>query len=72
MVHHKTTNPNLEKGVTSGVVRSKKSRDTVPLKWRKKSTSMMGKETAANKNVQDNRLPWKDKSKVFSPQHGLS
>jgi hypothetical protein len=33
---------------------------------------MIGKETAANKNVQENRLPWKDKSKVFSPQQGMS
>jgi hypothetical protein len=33
---------------------------------------MMGKETAAIKNVQENCLLWKDKSKVFSPQHGMS
>jgi hypothetical protein len=33
---------------------------------------MIGKETAANKKVQENRLPWKDKSKVFSPQQGMS
>jgi hypothetical protein len=34
---------------------------TISLKCRKKSTPMIGKETAANKNVQENRLPWKDK-----------
>ncbi len=45
---------------------------TISLESRKKSTPMMGKETAANKNVQENCLPWKDKSKVFSPQHGMS
>jgi hypothetical protein len=33
---------------------------------------MIGKETAANKNVQENFLPWKDKLKVFSPQQGMS
>jgi hypothetical protein len=33
---------------------------------------MIGKEKAANKNVQENHLPRKDKSKVFSPQQGMS
>jgi hypothetical protein len=45
---------------------------TISLKWHRKSTPMMGKETAANKNVQAKCLPWKEKLKVFSPQHGMS
>ncbi len=44
---------------------------TISLKWRRKSTPMMGKETAANKNVQVKCVPWKDKFIVFSPQQGI-
>jgi hypothetical protein len=39
---------------------------TISLKWHRKFTPMMGKETAANKNVQEKCLPWKDKSKVLA------
>jgi hypothetical protein len=33
---------------------------------------MMGKETAASKNIHSNRLPLNDNTKVFSPQQGMS
>jgi hypothetical protein len=45
---------------------------TNSLKCLKKSTPMMGKETAASKKTHSNRLPLKDKTKVFSPQQGMS
>jgi hypothetical protein len=45
---------------------------TISLKWRRKSTPMMGKETAANKNVQVKCFPWKERFIVFSPQQGMS
>jgi hypothetical protein len=45
---------------------------TISLKCLKKSTPMMGKETAASKKTHSNRLPLKDKTKVFSPQQGMS
>jgi hypothetical protein len=37
----------------------------------RKSTPIIGKETAASKNVHKNFLPWKDKSRVLSPQQGI-
>jgi hypothetical protein len=45
---------------------------TISPKWRRKSTPMMGKETAANKKVQVKGFPWKDRLIVFSPQQGMS
>jgi hypothetical protein len=48
------------------------SGSTISLKWHRKSTPIMGKETGANKNIQEKCRPWKDKSNIFSPQHGMS
>ena len=45
---------------------------TNSLKWRRKSTPMMGKETAASKKTHSKRLPLNDSTKVFSPQQGMS
>ena len=42
------------------------------LKWRRKSTPTIGKETAASKNVHLNRRPWKDSVITFSPHEGMS
>jgi hypothetical protein len=33
---------------------------------------MMGKETAASKKIHSDGLPLNDKTKVFSPQQGIS
>jgi hypothetical protein len=44
---------------------------TSNLKCLKKSTQMMGNETAARRKVHWNRLPLKDSVRVVSPQLGM-